>query len=368
MAAIGIRTASDAEVRELAGAPTVPVINLLTAEHHPCQALADLLTLQEAFGTLDGLTLAYVGDGNNVARSLAILGALAGVEVARRLAGGLRARRRSPAPSCSRDPLEAVRGADAVYTDVWVSMGDDRRPPGCAARRWPTTGSTTPARPRRAPRDRAALPARPPRRGDHRRGPLRRAPADLGSGREPPPRAEGAAGAARCRGEAGRGRSGYARARGNRHQEECRARPPERRSSCCRRSGQAGRSRDAQPRADPADARRGGRARTRDAHATPTCSSAELVRRGRASQELTTLGAGDRDACVGTGARRHRSAAGSRRSALPRSRLRRADRRPGPRPASSTSTRRSCATVRDHERRHAQPQDGAQAIDRRPRS
>ena len=61
--------------------PTVPVINMLTAGHHPCQALADLLTLREAFGALEGLTLAYVGDGNNVARSLAIVGALAGVEV-----------------------------------------------------------------------------------------------------------------------------------------------------------------------------------------------------------------------------------------------------------------------------------------------
>ena len=82
VAAIGIRTGPDALVEELARWSSVPVVNMLTAGHHPCQALADLVTLREAFGRLEGLKLAYVGDGNNVARSLAILGALAGVEVA----------------------------------------------------------------------------------------------------------------------------------------------------------------------------------------------------------------------------------------------------------------------------------------------
>ncbi len=81
VAAIGIRTGDDELVAELAAHATVPVINMLTAGHHPCQALADLLTLRETFGHLDGLTLAYVGDGNNVARSLAILGSLAGMRV-----------------------------------------------------------------------------------------------------------------------------------------------------------------------------------------------------------------------------------------------------------------------------------------------
>ena len=81
VAAIGIRTGPDELVEELAEHATVPVINMLTAGHHPCQALADLQTLAETFGTLEGLTVAYVGDGNNVARSLAILGASAGVEV-----------------------------------------------------------------------------------------------------------------------------------------------------------------------------------------------------------------------------------------------------------------------------------------------
>ena len=82
VAAIGLRTSSDERLEELAEHATVPVVNLLSPRHHPCQALADLMTLREAFGAIEGRRLAYVGDGNNVARSLAIVGALAGVEVA----------------------------------------------------------------------------------------------------------------------------------------------------------------------------------------------------------------------------------------------------------------------------------------------
>ena len=79
--AIVIRSGSDERVAELAASSEVPVVNALTPMHHPCQALADLLTLHERFGQLEGLRLAYVGDGNNCARSLAILGRTAGVEV-----------------------------------------------------------------------------------------------------------------------------------------------------------------------------------------------------------------------------------------------------------------------------------------------
>ena len=123
-AAIGIRTGPDEVVAELAEHASVPVINMLTAGHHPCQALADLLTLREAFGRLAGLTVAYVGDGNNVARSLAILGALAGVEVRIASPPGYQLAPVADAVLTD-DPRQAARGADAVYADVWVSMSDD---------------------------------------------------------------------------------------------------------------------------------------------------------------------------------------------------------------------------------------------------
>jgi ornithine carbamoyltransferase len=122
--AIGIRTGPDEDVEELARYADVPVINMLTARHHPCQALADLLTLHETFGSLEGLTLAYVGDGNNVARSLAVVGALAGVNVRVAAPDGYQLEQLSGVELTS-DPRVAVDGADAVYTDVWVSMSDD---------------------------------------------------------------------------------------------------------------------------------------------------------------------------------------------------------------------------------------------------
>ena len=118
--ALAVRTGSHRTLEELAEHATIPVINMLTHEHHPCQALADLLTLHERFGPLEGLKLAYVGDGNNMVRSLLIAGGIAGVEVAV-----------SSPPELSLpglpqlEPAEAVHDAHAVYTDVWVSMGDE---------------------------------------------------------------------------------------------------------------------------------------------------------------------------------------------------------------------------------------------------
>ncbi len=110
----------------------VPIVNMLSARHHPCQALADLLTLREACGSLDGLRVAYVGDGNNIARSLGILGTLAGMHVAFASPAGyaLESDLELPADASGvvthhSDPHAAVQGAVAVYTDVWVSMGDE---------------------------------------------------------------------------------------------------------------------------------------------------------------------------------------------------------------------------------------------------
>ena len=125
VAAVAVRTGPHDVVEELAAAASVPVINMLTEQHHPCQVLADLLTLRERFGRLDGLKLAYVGDGNNVTRSLMLLGAKAGVEVAVASPAQLALARASPGASTTDDPAKAVAGAHAIYTDVWVSMGDD---------------------------------------------------------------------------------------------------------------------------------------------------------------------------------------------------------------------------------------------------
>jgi ornithine carbamoyltransferase len=133
--AIAIRTGAHEPVEELAEHAGVPVINMLTASHHPTQALADLLTMRERFGDLAGLKLAYVGDGNNVAHSLMLLGALAGLEVVvaapAELAPDSEIAQRSGA-TVTTDPLEAAGGAHALYTDVWVSMGDED---GAAERR-----------------------------------------------------------------------------------------------------------------------------------------------------------------------------------------------------------------------------------------
>ncbi len=118
--AIGIRTGAHEPVEELAMYARVPVINMLTHDHHPCQALADLLTLRERFGSLEGLKLAYVGDGNNMARSLVVAGAVAGVEVVVSSPPELSLEGAEPVA-----PEDAVRDAHAVYTDVWVSMGDE---------------------------------------------------------------------------------------------------------------------------------------------------------------------------------------------------------------------------------------------------
>ena len=134
---LAVRTFAQQEIVDYAHWATVPVINALTDLEHPCQALADFLTMQETHGDLAGQTLAYIGDGNNVAHSLMVCGAVLGVNV--RIGcpegfeplPGVLEQARSLAEKGARidvmaDPCEAVRGAQAVYTDVWASMGQEQ--------------------------------------------------------------------------------------------------------------------------------------------------------------------------------------------------------------------------------------------------
>jgi len=128
--AMVVRIGDHALLEELAGHAQVPVINALTPLHHPCQVLADLLTLRQRFKKLDGLRVAYVGDGNNVCNSLMLLGSMAGAQVAVATPPELRPDEAVVAEAgdsvrVTDDPREAAKDADALYTDVWVSMGDE---------------------------------------------------------------------------------------------------------------------------------------------------------------------------------------------------------------------------------------------------
>jgi ornithine carbamoyltransferase len=135
--ALAIRTFAQEELADYAHWASIPVINALTDLEHPCQALADFLTLQEAFGEISGLTLAYVGDGNNVAHSLMLCGALLGVNVRIGCPVGFEpdgtvleqsrvlAAAHGSSVEVVHEPVAAVRGAHALYTDVWASMGQE---------------------------------------------------------------------------------------------------------------------------------------------------------------------------------------------------------------------------------------------------
>jgi ornithine carbamoyltransferase len=135
--ALVIRTFAQEKVAAIAAAATrMHVINALTDEQHPCQALADFLTLRERWGSLDGRTIAYVGDGNNVAASLAHAGAMLGVSVHVASPAGYElpdrvvheaegVARNGAAVRRFKDPVRAVAGVDAIYTDVWTSMGQE---------------------------------------------------------------------------------------------------------------------------------------------------------------------------------------------------------------------------------------------------
>jgi ornithine carbamoyltransferase len=131
-ALIGARVFDHHRLERLATAATVPVVNLLSDDAHPCQALADLLTIRQHFGALKGRVLAYVGDGNNVCRSLLLAAVRSGVEMRVATPEGYepdastveRARDRADV-FVTTEPTEAVRDANVVYTDVWTSMGQE---------------------------------------------------------------------------------------------------------------------------------------------------------------------------------------------------------------------------------------------------
>ena len=135
--AIVIRTFDQSMVEEIADAARVPVINALTDDHHPCQGLADLLTIRERFGKLEGLKIAYVGDGNNMASTYLLGGALAGMNVAIATPLGYHpseavveqaraiAATTGGSIDVTHDPAAAVDGTDVVFTDTWASMGQE---------------------------------------------------------------------------------------------------------------------------------------------------------------------------------------------------------------------------------------------------
>jgi ornithine carbamoyltransferase len=134
---IMIRTFAHQIVEEMAKEASVPIINGLTDYSHPCQAMADFLTIKEAKGRVDGIRLAFIGDGNNVAHSLMFAGALLGAHVSIVCPKGYEPKGDATAWSTAQaattggsivvtnDPVEGVRGADVIYTDVWASMGQE---------------------------------------------------------------------------------------------------------------------------------------------------------------------------------------------------------------------------------------------------
>src|SRR5439155_20115696 len=131
--AVMIRTFAQADVEEFAEYASIPVVNGLTDEEHPCQALADLMTIRERFGRLDGIRVAYLGDGNNVCASLMVACAKLGMSFVAATPPAYRpdervvgiAREAGGSVELVDDPREAARGADVLYTAVWTSMGQD---------------------------------------------------------------------------------------------------------------------------------------------------------------------------------------------------------------------------------------------------
>jgi ornithine carbamoyltransferase len=136
--AVAVRTFDQSLLERMAAKSTIPVINALSNTHHPCQVLADLQTLKQSFGKLDGVELAYVGDGNNMLHSLLLLCPYLGIKLRYACPKGYepsafivksakaRAKEGGGSITASSDPVQAVKGAQAVYTDVWASMGFEK--------------------------------------------------------------------------------------------------------------------------------------------------------------------------------------------------------------------------------------------------
>ena len=199
--AIVIRTFAQAIVEEIAEHAYIPVVNGLTDDTHPCQALADAMTIRERLGRFDGVRVAWLGDGNNVCASLMAICAKLGMDFVAATPPGYEpssiaieaARSAGGSPSLVEDPREAARGRGrALHRRV------DQHGPGGRARAPATRPRSTPHRRgrrrcRRAGRDRPSLPARPHRRGDHRGRSLRSPLCRLGRGREPAAHREGPA-------------------------------------------------------------------------------------------------------------------------------------------------------------------------------
>ncbi len=160
-AVIAARVFEHDKVVRLAAAATVPVVNLLSDDAHPCQALADLLTIRRRFDSLAGLTVAWVGDGNNVCRSLLLAAERAGMEM--RVASPAGYEPGVPA-HVTNDPVEAVKEANVVCTDVWASMGREEE---AEARRGAFAGFTvTPELMQQARPDAIFLHCLPAHRGE----------------------------------------------------------------------------------------------------------------------------------------------------------------------------------------------------------
>jgi ornithine carbamoyltransferase len=213
MSIMVLRTYSHDTITEMAACSRIPVINALSDLEHPCQAIADFFTLEERFGSAQGLRFTYVGDGNNVCHSLMLTAAQLGVhctvaspkgfapkleiihkaiEIAEQTGGSI---------TLMQDPVKAVTGADAIYTDVCTSMGFEHEAPEARADLQAVPGERGADGARAAARGVYALPAGPPQRRGDGCGARWPAVAGLRAGGEPHARAEGAAADAAGRGQ-----------------------------------------------------------------------------------------------------------------------------------------------------------------------